>query len=474
MSVINTNVQSLIAQNVLAQNNNQLSTSLERLSTGLQINSGADNPSGLIAVESFNQENTGLTTAIANAGQAGNVVGTAEGGLSEISNLLTQLQGLVGQAANTGALSSDQVSADQLQVDSILNTVNRIAGNTTFEGTQLLNGNLAYATSGVKTSAVQNLSVNSVRLPSSGALTVTVAVTGSAKTADLTSTVGTVTGSAVTLQVTGNLGSVQLVFASGTHASAIANAINAVTTQTGVTASATLSGSVSKDLALTTQGYGASQFVSVKATTGSLAFNATTAKGTDASVTVNGSAATVSGLHVNYSTAGLDLNLDLASGLNKPGNTETFYVTGGGANFSLGALVNDSGKASIGIGNVSSGSLGNQTNGYLSTIGTGGANSLSSTNLGTAQKIITAAITQVSDLRGRLGAFQDYTIGSTVSALNVAYENSNAAESAIQDTNFASETSNLTRAQILSQAASTVLAQANATPQQALTLLKNA
>jgi len=474
MSVINTNVQSLIAQNVLAQNNNQLSTSLERLSTGLQINSGADNPSGLIAVESFNQENTGLTTAIANAGQAGNVVGTAEGGLSEISNLLTQLQGLVGQAANTGALSSDQVSADQLQVDSILNTVNRIAGNTTFQGTQLLNGNLAYTTSGVKSSAVQNLSLNSVLLPTSGKLSVTVDVTGSAKTAQLTSTVGTVTGSAVTLQVTGNLGAVQLTFASGTHASAIAASINAVSTQTGVTASATLSGNASKDLALITQGYGASQFVSVKATTGNLAFNASTAKGTDASVTVNGSAATVSGLHVAYSTAGLDLSLDLATGLNKPGQSESFDVTGGGAKFSLGALVNQSGVASIGIGNVSTGSLGNQTDGYLSTIGTGGANSLSSSNLATAQNIITAAITQVSDLRGRLGAFQDYTIGSTVSALNVAYENSNSAESAIQDTNFASETSNLTRAQILSQAASTVLAQANATPQLALTLLKSA
>src|SRR5580704_4511250 len=148
MSVINTNVSSLIAQQVLAQNNASLNTSLERLSTGLQINSGADNPSGLIAVESFNQQNTGLQTAIANAGLAGNVVGTAEGGLSEVSNLLTQLQGLVGQAANTGGLSSDQISADQLQVDSILSTINRISGSTTFEGQQLLNGNLAYTTSG--------------------------------------------------------------------------------------------------------------------------------------------------------------------------------------------------------------------------------------------------------------------------------------------------------------------------------------
>src|SRR5277367_5379818 len=183
MSVINTNVSSLIAQRALQQNNQALSTSLERLSTGLQINSGADNPSGLIAVESFNQENTGLTTAINNAGLAGNVVGTAEGGLSEVSNLLTQLQGLVGQAANTGGLSADQISADQLQVDSILNTINRIAANTSFEGTNLLNGNLDYVTSGLKTSALQNLQLNSALVPTTNALAVNVVVTGAAKQA---------------------------------------------------------------------------------------------------------------------------------------------------------------------------------------------------------------------------------------------------------------------------------------------------
>src|ERR1700722_2838980 len=160
MSVINTNVSSLIAQNVLATNNNNLSTSLERLSTGLQINSGADSPSGYIAVQSFNQENEGLTTAINNASQASNVVGTAQGGLGQVSNLLTQLQGLVGQAANTGGVSSGQTGADQLQVDSILNTINRIANSTNFQGTNLLNGDLNYVTSGVKSSALQNLQIN--------------------------------------------------------------------------------------------------------------------------------------------------------------------------------------------------------------------------------------------------------------------------------------------------------------------------
>ena len=476
MSVINTNVSSLIAQNVLNQNNANLSTSLERLSTGLQINTGADNPSGYIAVQSFNQENTGLTTAINNAGLASNVVGTASGGLSEVSSLLTQLQGLVGQAANTGGLSSDQVSADQLQVDTILNTINRIAGNTNFQGTSLLNGNLDYVTSGLKTSALQNLQINSALVPQASALQVQVDVSGKASLAEITSTIGTVTGSAVTLEINGNLGSVELSFASGTNASAIAHAINAVENQTGVTASATISsnGTSSKGLALISENYGSSQFVSVKTTAGDYFFNNTSGKGTNATVTLNGSQANVQGLHVTYSTSGLDLQFDLAAGLNTAGQKESFYITGGGANFALGAQVDDAGRVSIGIGNVSTASLGNASYGFLDSLVNGGVNDLSSANLTTSQQIVTSAIQQVADLSGRLGAFQDYTVGSTVAALNVAYENSNAAESSIQDTNFASETSNLTRAQILSQAATTVLAQANARPQQALTLLQNA
>ena len=475
MSVINTNVSSLIAQNSLAQNNKALSTSLERLSTGVQINSAADNPAGLIAVQTFNQTNTGLTTAINNAGQAANVVGTAEGGLNEVSNLLTQLQGLVGQAANSGASSSAQINADQLQVDSILNTINRIAGNTTFNGTHLLNGNLSYVTSGLKTSALQNVQINSALLPDSGsALTVTVDVTKAATKAQVTGTIGTVSGSAVTLEVSGNLGSVVLSFSSGTTASSIANTINGVESQTGVKASATIStnGTSVKGLTLQSDSFGSAEFVSVKSTTGNFAFSNNYSHGADANVTVNGAAATVSGLHVNYQSTGLNVNLDLATGLNTASSTESFAITGGGANFALGALVNDSGKASLGINDVSAASLGNASQGYLNTIGTGGANSLSTANLATAQNIITAAIGQVSTQRALLGAFQDFTVGSTIDSLNVALENSTSAESAIQDTNFASETSNLTRAQILSQSATTVLAQANAAPQQALTLLR--
>jgi flagellin len=471
MSVINTNVSSLIAQNILAQNNSALNTSLQRLSTGLQINSGADNPSGLIAVESFDQQNTGLTTAINNAGLANNVIGTAAGGLSQVSDLLTQLQGLLGQAANTGGLSNAQVGADQLQVDSILNTINRIAGNTNFQGKALLNGNLDYVTSGLKTSALQNLQINSALVPNTGPLAVNVDVTGAATKAAVTTTIGSTTGSAVTLEISGNLGSTELTFASGTTAAAIASAINHESDVTGVTASATVSGTTSKALSLISEQYGSSQFVKVQTVAGKYDFNAN-GFGTDASVTINGSQANVQGLQVDYSTSALDLQLDLATGLNQAGTNESFYITGGGATFQLGAEVSDAGRVSVGIGNISTASLGNATYGYLDSLSSGGVNQLSATNLNNAQQIVTSAIQQVADLSGRLGAFQDYTVGSTVAALNVAFENSSAAESSIEDTNFAEETSNLTRAQILAQASTTVLAQANSTPEEALNLLK--
>jgi len=466
MSVINTNVSSLIAQRSLSQNNTSLNTSLERLSTGLQINSGADNPAGLIAGLNLQQEQTGIQTAISNASLAGNVIGTAEGGLNEVSSLLIQLQGLIGQAANSGALSPDEVAANQLQVDSILSTINRISQSTSFEGSQLLNGNLAYTTSSVG-SAVTNLQVNSALIPDGGNVAVAVQVISSAKTAALTYQGGAISGNTVTLQVAGNLGSTQLSFASGTTVSSIATAINGVKNSTGL--SAQVSGTA---LRVNSTQFGSAQFASIQVIAGKLAanFSGTKTAGADAGVTINGATAEANGLAISYRNASLDVSLDLATNYDLPTST-TFYVTGGGATFQLGSEVDATNKASIGVSSVSTGDLGDSFNGYLSSIGSGGSNSLSSNNLSTAQNILNSAIGQVSSLRGRLGAFQTFTIGSTVSSLGVSYENVSAAESAIMNTDFASETSNLTRDQILSQAATTVLAQANAQPDNVLKLL---
>jgi flagellin len=294
-----------------------------------------------------------------------------------------------------------------------------------------------------------------------------VQVVASGTTAAIGYTGGVITGSTVTLEVAGNLGTQQLSFASGTTISSIATAINGVKNATGL--SAQVSGS---DLRINSTQYGSAQFVSVKAVAGTVTGLATNeAFGTDANVTINGAKAEVSGLDVNYRASNLDISLSLAKAFDTPG-TATFYITGGGATFALGSQVTEANKASVGVASVSTGSLGSNSVGFLNTLGSGGTNSLNSNNLVVAQQILSSAISQVASLRGRLGAFQTYTIGSTVNSLGVAYENASAAQSAIADTDFASETSNLTRDQILSQAATTVLAQANAAPQEALTLLK--
>ena len=130
MSRINTNVQSLIAQRVLGMNNKALSTSLERLSTGLRINRGKDDPAGLIASEVLRSEIKAIGAAIGNAERADQVVNIAEGGLGEISNLLTELQGLVTSSANSAGLSKEEKEANQLQIDSILQTIDRIRSAT--------------------------------------------------------------------------------------------------------------------------------------------------------------------------------------------------------------------------------------------------------------------------------------------------------------------------------------------------------
>jgi flagellin len=138
----------------------------------------------------------------------------------------------------------------------------------------------------------------------------------------------------------------------------------------------------------------------------------------------------------------------------------------------IGGQAVSSNVASLGLGSVAAGSLGNSTDGYLASLGSGQDNSLSGGNAIAAQGIIDAVISQVSNLRGRLGAFQKYTLAPTSNSLQVALENASSAESAVRDADFAAETANLTRAQVLSSAATSVLTLANAAPQSVLSLLR--
>jgi flagellin len=145
MSTINTNVASLTARVSLANSQASLNTSLQRLSTGLRINSGADDPSGLIASEGLKSEIAGINQAINNSTQATNVISTADAALGQVSNLLIDIKGLLVQSANTGALTPDQLAANQLQIDSAVQSITRISNTTTFAGLNLLNGSLNYS-----------------------------------------------------------------------------------------------------------------------------------------------------------------------------------------------------------------------------------------------------------------------------------------------------------------------------------------
>ncbi|EMI18210.1 protein containing Flagellin [Rhodopirellula maiorica SM1] len=184
MTRINTNVPSLVAQNRLQSSNNDLQTALTRLSTGLRINSGSDDPAGLIASEALRSEITSLGKAVSNTQRASQIISTADSALGQVSNLLNDVRGLVVEAANTGALSNEEIAANQLQIDSSLEAINRIAQTTTFQGRKLLDGGLDFLTkAGTNFSKISNLQIDQANLGPNGSLNVSVSVTAAAEQA---------------------------------------------------------------------------------------------------------------------------------------------------------------------------------------------------------------------------------------------------------------------------------------------------
>jgi flagellin len=191
MSRINTNVSSLIAQKTLGRSNAQLQESLSRLSTGLRINSGKDDPAGLIASENLRRDITSINKAISNTERANQLIATSDSALAQVSNLLNDIRGLVVEAANTGVLSDEQIAANQLQVDSSLEAIDRIAQVTTFQGRKLLDGSLdfqvAYTAGGA---TVSDLDIQTANLGTAGSVNVEVDITVAATQALITNAAG--------------------------------------------------------------------------------------------------------------------------------------------------------------------------------------------------------------------------------------------------------------------------------------------
>ncbi|MEL6741469.1 MAG: flagellin, partial [Planctomycetota bacterium] len=427
--------------------------------------------------------------------------------------LLTEVQGLLTASASSAGLSQEEKEANQLQIDSILQTIDRISSATDFQGVKLLNGNFDYQVTGVGT-GVSDFSINGAKFETP-TQDVSAIVTQSAQQAGLFLELGANgsgeinlgTGSSFSIEISGAAGSRELSFASGQTIATIAAAINSFSDVTGVTATTSGSGIV-----LGSQDFGSSEFVSVKVVddgnitdnTGSSTtlgvfqlesddFNTAQSTGTsfanasnpvrdngqNIAGTINGIVATGNGNTLSINTDFLDVSATLSTDSNVGGNAislgqkSLFTITGGGADFQLAGNVDVAGKVSIGIADISTRKLGRSDLGFLDDLGSGKAFAVtnSDANFSEAQSIVDQAIKSVSSSRGRLGAFQKNVVGATIRSLGIAIENTQAAESVIRDADFATETASLTRNQILVQASTNSLALANQSPQSVLSLL---
>ena len=564
MSRINTNVSSLIAQKTLTRNNQSLQTALTRLSTGLRINTGKDDPAGLIASEVLRSDITSVNKAIMNTERASQMIATADSALNQVSNLLNDIRGLVVEAANTGAMSEEQIAANQLQVDSSLEAIDRIAQTTTYQGRKLLDGTLDFQTTGgTGFGTVTDLSVDQANLGTAGSLAVDVSITTAAtvaqvnadplatgsfaiegqtftvtaatgqiidnvnvaivqggatgaafaantltitlNNADAAITAGaiqtaidgvaefagtTVTGAGtidgtnaanvnanagqldriqdLVLRVAGREGSEVFNFQTGTSIDQMVAAINLVTDATGVTAT-----NNAGQLRLNSVKYGTKSDVSLEVisegTLGNFETNLSAARATgqDIVARVNGVQATGDGNTFKINTATLDLSMTVTDGST---SAVSFTIDGGGAIFELGPDVVSNQQARMGIKNINTGSLGTQS-GRLYELRSGSTNNLSD-NVRGANQIIDEVVTKVAELRGRLGAFQRTTLDSNTVSLSDYLANLTEAESSIRDADFAKESAALTRAQVLVQSGTQVLAIANQSPQNVLALLQ--
>ncbi len=385
MQIINTNVSSLNAQRNLTTSQSSLATSLQRLSSGLRINSAKDDAAGLAISERFTTQIRGINQAARNANDGISLVQTAESALGEVTSNLQRIRELAVQSRNATNSQSDR-DAMNLEAQQLMSEINRVASQTSFNGVKLLDGSFANQAFQVGANAGETISVASIVNANSTAL-------GSYSRASVTSVAATtftaVTAGDLTIDGGNGAGAISVggiaASASATErAGAVRDAVNSVSDQTGVYA-------------------------------------------------VNDTATTVT----LVSTSGTGITIAHA------GATSTTATTGLTAATTAAATA--SGFASLDLSSVA------------------GAD--------TAMQSMDAALNAVNTARASLGAYQR-RFESVVTSLAGASESMTASRSRIQDADFAAETANLTRAQILQQAGTAMLAQANSAPQNVLSLLR--
>ena len=344
-------------------------------------------------------------------------------------------------------------------------------------------------TSGINSSNIEGVDIHGVQFGTNSSVAVSVEVTQSAQTGQLFLSAPTgLLASSVTVEIAGNLGVQTLTFVSGTALSAVVAAINTVSDTTGISAGLRNSASQLSGLYFNSIDYGSDSFVSVRRLgqgggffqTYSAPSGTATQRDTGRDVTaiINGALATGRGTQVALNTPALAVDIELSNvfATTISGSPTNFNITGGGATFQLGPSITTAQQVGIGIKSVAASRIGGTTidggRFFLDSLKSGQPNSLTLGRTAEASDVLGAAITEVSVLRGRLGAFERNTLQTNSRSLQVGLENITSSESKIRDTDFAAETAAMTRAQILQQAGTSVLATANSTSQNVLRLLQ--
>jgi flagellin len=402
---INQNIMAMDAYRNLSTTQDEMASSLEKLSSGYRINKAADDASGLVISQALRSQISGLKQATSNAQDGVSVVQTADGALSTVHDILGRMRDLVIQSANTASSDATARQAAQNEINQLRAEIDRIAGTTSFGSQKLLDGSFG----------AQAARASTVLTGTGGG----VAVGAATATFDLTIDAGSGTSTSVTVTVT-----------TGTYTTAASLQADL---QSGV--SAALGAGFTGDVTVSVTDLGSGAW-SVEFTRNS------DSQGTG--ITMANVGAGVKGVTAGASTA----------------------TTGTGGVFQVGANVTSTDQIQVSIQDM------RITGGTVGAFTALGAIDLTNTaNFASANQIVDDAITEVSDVRGQLGAVQN-RFDSTISNLQVASENLSASESRIRDTDMAQEMVSFTRDQILLQAGTAMLAQANQAPQSVLKLLQ--
>jgi flagellin len=429
---VNTNIAAMNAYRNLSTTNEHMSKSLERLSSGYRINKASDDAAGLAISEGLRSQIGGMTQAVRNTQDGTSVVQTAEGALSTTTSILQRMRDLSVQASSNGSLNDDAKSSIQKEMSQLKSELTRIADTTTFNGTKLLDGNYR-GTFQVGANAGETISVNVGRAASAKGLGVDgVDVTGngkytaaSAAAAGKVSTANASSGAAALLTITAATGQ-DFGSASGTAAS-----FDNLTGQISFGGKTFDLGSVDYSISAA-DGFTAASGAGTGTKDGSVSQ-------AEALAALNAAAKTALGLTTApFSASGSNLEFKVTDKVDNYTDTSGYAIGGAGAT--------------------------------AAQISAATATFSGATGAEDAIKAIEGAIKSVSSQRADLGAIQN-RFEHTVNNLNTAIENTTASESRIRDTDMAAEMTNFTRSQVLTQAGTSMLAQANQSTQSILKLL---